>query len=95
MRILLLVVACMLLSSVASADCVTNSRGKTVCSNGEKAAVVNRKTGTVHTAQKNQYGVTTTQSSNGGKAKTKNGKGVYVSPNGTKCVKTANNQGCK
>ena len=43
MRILLLVVACMLLSSVTSADCVTDSRGRTVCSNGEKAAVVNKK----------------------------------------------------
>ena len=68
MRTLLLVVACLLLSSVASAECVTNSRGGTVCSNGEKAAVVNRKTGTVHTAQKNQYAVTTTQSSSGGNA---------------------------
>src|SRR6266436_6193370 len=30
----------------------------------------------------------------GGKAVTKNGKGVYHSPNGTNCVKTANSKGC-
>jgi hypothetical protein len=45
-------------------------------------------------AQKNANGVTTTQSSKGGQAKTKNGKGVYQAPNGTTCAKTANNQGC-
>ncbi|MGZ6182885.1 MAG: hypothetical protein ACXWNV_12650 [Vulcanimicrobiaceae bacterium] len=83
-----------LLSSGVSAECVTNARGRTVCGNGEKAVAVNPHTGTAATAQKNQNGVTTTQTSKGGKAKTKNGKGVYKSPSGTKCVKTANNAGC-
>ena len=63
-------------------------------SNGTKA-VYNPNTGTAAVAQKNENGVTTTQTSKGGEAKTANGKGVYVSPNGTKCAKTANNQGCK
>jgi len=34
-------------------------------------------------------------SSRGGQAKTKNGKGVYKAPNGTTCVKGTHNQGCK
>jgi hypothetical protein len=38
-------------------------------------------------AQKNQNGVTTTQTSQGGKAKTKNGMGVAEGPNGTTCAK--------
>ena len=53
-------------------------------SNGQKAAY-NPNTGTV----------STTQSSKGGEAKSANGKGVYVSLNGTKCARTANNEGCK
>jgi hypothetical protein len=43
--------------------------------------------------------VTTTETSKGGKAKTKEGKtkegkGVYRGPGGTTCVKTENNKGC-
>ena len=65
----ILVLACMFLASaVFAADCVTNLRGKTVCSNGEKAVAVNPNTGTVTTAQKNSNGVTTAQSSTGTKA---------------------------
>jgi hypothetical protein len=78
-----------------AADCVTNRNGKVVCANGQKAVKVNPNTGTVATGQKNANGVTTTNSSRGGTAKTKNGKGAYESPNGTKCVKTANQQGCR
>jgi hypothetical protein len=37
---------------------------------------------------------TVTQTSRGGRAKTKNGKGVYQSPNGKNCYKTANSHGC-
>jgi hypothetical protein len=77
-----------------ASDCVTNRYGKVVCSNGQKAVKVNPNTGTAATAQKNANGVTTTKSSRGGEAKTKNGKGVYESPTGTKCVKTARQQGC-
>jgi hypothetical protein len=119
------IIACLLFASGAfAADCVTNN-GKTVCSNGQSAAAVNRNTGTVTTAQKHPNGVTTTQNSNGsraaynrhtgnaavsqtnqngvkttqtrrgGTATTKNGKGVATGPNGTTCVRTANNQGCR
>jgi len=87
--------ACLVFSSVAFAECRTTLGGRTVCENGENAATYNRNTGTARTAQKNQNGVTTTQSSKGGQAKTKNGKGVYQAPNGTTCAKTANKQGCK
>lgn len=80
------ILACLAISSAASAEW----RG-----NGEDAAGYNPRTGTAWTAQKNDNGVTTTQTSRGGKAKTKNGKGVYRAPNGKKCVKTANGQGCQ
>jgi hypothetical protein len=93
----LLVVACMCLGSVlsAKADCVTNARGKTVCSDGTTAAAVNPNTGKAAVAQKNQNGVTTTKTSTGGTAKTKNGTGVAQGPGGTTCAKTKNNAACK
>jgi hypothetical protein len=85
----LLVIACMCFGSVlsAQADCAKNARGKTVCSDGTtaKAAV----------AQKNQNGVTTTQTNTGGTAKTKNGTGVAQGPGGTTCAKTKNNAACR
>jgi hypothetical protein len=87
--------ACLVFSSVAFAECRTTLGGRTVCENGQNAATYNPRTNTAVTAQKNQNGVTTTQSSKGGQAKTKNGKGVYQAPNGTTCAKTANNRGCK
>jgi hypothetical protein len=63
------IVACLLFASGAfAADCHTNLRGQTVCSNGQSAAAVNPSTGTVTTAQKSQSGVTTAQNSNGTKA---------------------------
>jgi len=55
-------------SGAFAADCVTNVRGKTVCSNGQKAVAVNPNAGTVTTAQKAPSGVTTVQNSNGTKA---------------------------
>ncbi len=64
-------------------------------SNGNGAAAYNPRTGNAAVAEKNQNGVTTTQTTRGGESKTKNGKGVYQAPNGTKCVKTANNKGCR
>jgi hypothetical protein len=82
-------------ASVAFAECHTTLGGRTVCDNGQNAATYNRRTDTAVTAQKNQNGVTTTQSSKGGQAKIKNGKGIYQAPNGTTCAKTAKNQGCK
>jgi len=41
------------------------------------------------------YGVTTTQTTNGGRAKTKNGMGVAQGPGGTTCVKGKYEHGCK
>ena len=88
--------ACVLFASNAyAADCVTNARGKVACADNGKAVGYNPNTGTAVKSTKNDAGVTTIQSSKSGTAKTKNGKGVYTSPSGTKCVKTANNAGCK
>jgi len=65
----ILVLACVLLGSgTFAADCVTNARGKVVCSNGEKAVVANPNTGTVTTAQKGANGATTVQNNSGAKA---------------------------
>ena len=94
MRIPLIIFALMLFSASAFANCVTNDRGRVVCSNGEKAFGYNANTGNAWKSEKNQNGVATTQTSAGGKAKTKNGKGVYQSPNGKNCYKTANGHGC-
>jgi hypothetical protein len=64
-----LIVGCLLVAPVSyGAECVTNSRGQTVCGNGANAVAVNPNTGTVTTAQKNANGVTTMQNSNGAKA---------------------------
>jgi len=94
MRILVIILTLMVFSSSVFAECTTNARGRTVCSNGEEAGGYNANTGNAWKSEKNQAGVTTTETSAGGKAKTKNGKGVYQSPSGKNCVKTANNQGC-
>ena len=82
------------ISSIASAECHTTPGGRKVCSNGENAVTYNPRTGTAVKSEKNENGVTTTESSRGGEAKTKNGKGVYQAPNGTTCVKTRNGKGC-
>ena len=84
----------MVFSSSGFADCVKNARGRTVCSNGQEAGGYNAKTGNAWKSEKNDAGVTTTETSRGGEAKTKNGKGVYKSPSGKTCVKTANGQEC-
>jgi len=95
MRISVIILTLMVCSSnVWAADCVKNARGRTVCSNGENAGGYNARTGNAWKSEKNDAGVTTTTTSAGGEAKTKNGKGVYKSPSGKTCVKTANNQGC-
>lgn len=90
----LAILLCALISANASAECSTTATGRTVCNNGEAAGGYNSNTGNAWTAQKNQNGVTTTQTSKGGEAKTKNGKGVYKSPSGKECVRTSRNQGC-
>ena len=94
MQITVILLTLMLFSSNAHANCVTNMRGRVVCSNGEEASGYNARTGNTWKSEKNQNGVTTTQTSAGGTAKTKNGKGVYHSPNGKDCYNTAYNHGC-
>lgn len=92
--ILAALIALLLVSPRAYATCYTNVRGKVICDNGDAAAGYNPHTGTAWKSERNQYGVATTQTSRGGEAKTRNGKGVYKSPSGTKCYKTANSHGC-
>ncbi len=94
MRIAVIMLTLMMFSSSVFAECVTNAQGHIVCSNGQEAGGYNAKTGNAWKSQKNSNGVTTSQTSKDGEAKTKNGKGVYKSPSGKKCVKTANHQGC-
>jgi hypothetical protein len=94
MRIAAIILMLMAVCSTVSADCHKNARGRTVCGNGQEAGGYNAKTGNAWKSEKNQNGVATTQTSQGGQAKTKNGKGVYQSPNGKNCYKTANNYGC-
>jgi len=94
MKIIVFVMTMMMLSATAFGSCYTNQYGRRVCTNGENAGGYNRRTGTAWKSEKNQYGVATTQTSKGGTATTKNGKGFYESPNGKKCYKTARRSGC-
>jgi len=94
LRTLTCLVALLVFSSTAFAECTKTASGRTVCNNGGAAGGYNPKTGNAWESQKNESGVTTTETSRGGQAKTKNGKGVVTSPGGKTCVKTANNQGC-
>jgi hypothetical protein len=89
-----LILACLVVYSSAFAECGTNMRGATACSNGQTAGGYNPNTGNAWKAQKNQAGVTTTQTSKGGEAKTVNGRGVYKGPGGVTCYKGANSHGC-
>lgn len=91
---ILVMLMCMFFATGVYAECATSERGKVVCGNDEKAAGYNANTGTAYKAEKGEAGVTTTQTSRGGKAKTKNGVGVYQSPSGKTCVKTRKNAGC-
>ena len=94
MRIPLIILALILFSSGAYASCYTNARGHVVCTNGTTAGGYNTNTGTAWKSTRGAYGVANTQTSRGGQALTRNGKGVYKSPNGTKCYKSANSHGC-
>jgi len=59
-------------------------------SNGQTAVVVNPNTGKAAVAHTNQNGVTTTQTTNGGKAKSKNGVAVVQGPGGNTAVVNQN-----
>lgn len=56
-----IMVGMFLSASLCQADCARNARGKTLCSDGQSAAAYNPNTGKGATANKNQNGVTTTQ----------------------------------
>lgn len=90
----LVILVGLVLSANAFAECATNSRGETVCGNGQAAGGYNQNSGTAWTSQKSQNGVTTTQTNRGGEAKTINGKGVVKGPGGTTCYRSANSHGC-
>jgi hypothetical protein len=94
MRVIVIALILMALSSSALAECTTNERGRMVCSNGQEAGGFNANTGNAWKSERNANGVATTQTSKGGEAKTKNGKGVYKGPNGRNCYKTAYSHGC-
>jgi hypothetical protein len=94
MRIATIILTLMVFSSSASAECYTNARGRYVCGDGQEAGGYNAKTGNAWKSHKNQNGVATTQTSAGGEAKTKNGKGAYHSASGKDCYKTAHHHGC-
>jgi hypothetical protein len=90
----LIILACVMMSANAFAECAKNARGETVCGNGQTAGGYNRNTGKAWTSQTNQNGARTTQTSRGAEATTKNGKGVVHGPGGTSCYRTANSHGC-
>ena len=94
MQVPVILLTLLFFTSAASANCVTNERGQVVCSNGNEAGGYNSRTGNAWKSQRNQYGVATTETSAGGKAKTKNGKGVFHTASGKDCYKTANSHGC-
>jgi hypothetical protein len=94
MRIAAIFFTLMIVSSSAFATCYTNQYGRVECNNGSSAGGYNPNTGNAWHSQTNQNGVRTTQTNHGGYAKTKNGKGVYQSPNGKNCYKTAYSHGC-
>jgi hypothetical protein len=94
MRILLIILSLIVCSSSAYATCYTNGFGHVICNNGQAAAGYNANTGTAWKSQRGKYGVAHTQTNRGGQAMTKNGKGVYKSPTGKKCYKSANSHGC-
>ena len=68
MKTVLMVVCVVFASGAFAADCVTNSNGKTVCSDGQKAVAVDRNTGTVKSAERGSGGATTVQGGNGANA---------------------------
>jgi hypothetical protein len=91
----LVLLTCVLFASNAFADtdCYTNAQGKKICSNGQSAVAVNPNTGTVKTAQKNQGGVTRTQSANGTAVvnqRTGNAAASHTNQNGVTTTKTTN-----
>jgi hypothetical protein len=69
MRIAVISLLLMVVSTSAFASCYTNARGRVVCNNGEEAGGYNANTGTAWKSERNSNGVATTQTSRGGEAK--------------------------
>ena len=91
---IILLVGCFAFSSLVQAGCATMPNGKVVCGNGQEAGSYNPNTGVAKKSEAGAFGTTHTQTSRGGEAVTKNGKGVVQTPSGKTCVRTRNNQGC-
>jgi hypothetical protein len=93
MKVLLLIASTLFAYPTFAGDCVTNALGRTTCANGQHAATVNPRSGTVTTAQKSAGGFTTAQSSNGTKAAynphTGNSAVSQTNQNGVKTTQTA------
>ena len=93
-KMVLLMVVCFAFSASSFAACTKAPSGRVVCDSGAQAGGYNPNTGNAWKAETNSRGVTTTETSRGGEAKTKNGVGVAQTPGGKTCVKTRNNKGC-
>jgi len=91
---IVLVAACLALSQPAFAACARAPDGRLVCGEDAEAGGYNPNTGNAWKAETNARGVTTTETSRGGEAKTKDGMGAVQGPGGKTCVKTRRGQGC-
>ena len=89
-----LLMACLAFSSSAFAGCARAPDGRVVCGEGAAAGRYNPNTGNAWKAETNSRGVTTTETSRGGEAKTKDGMGAVQGPGGKTCVKTRYNKAC-
>ena len=92
MRLVYTVVLVAMLAGPVYGACTQDSSGKINCNGKYSQKAQDWRNSNQQT---NSFGVTTTQSNQGGELKTKNGRAVYTSPNGKKCYKTANNSGCR
>jgi hypothetical protein len=94
LKSIVFVMACLAFSSNAFAACARGVDGRIVCGEGAAAGGYNPNTGNAWKAETNARGVTMTETSRGGEAKTKNGMGVVQTPGGKTCAKGRYNKGC-
>lgn len=73
----LIILACVMLSANAFAECAKNARGETVCGNGQSAGGYNQNTGKAWTSQTNQNGVRTTQTNRGARRRRRTAKASF------------------
>ena len=55
MRVAAIITILMVVSSTVSAECYKNARGRTVCSNGQKAGGYNAKTGRLEVREESEW----------------------------------------